>query len=192
MKRFIKQNFIIILAFLLPVIILVGITAIVYLPSFFLSTDYDFIYLSCSSNNSRDCDNYIKDRYKITNGKMVINENKLPLDADKDGVADVNIHIFLHNAKNNNSQELLLKEVKKLSLSDLLTSPDGVTISDGYSRRNSGGGLFPFFYDGGGRDYNYYLVKGNSRKKLNLINSARRNYYQNNIHFIGWVMPNSN
>ncbi len=192
MKRFIKQNFIIILAFLLPVIILVGITASVYLPSFFLSTDYDFIYLSCSSNNSRNCDNYIKDRYKITNGKMVINENKLPLDADKDGMADVSIHIFLHNAKNNNSQELLLREVKKLSLSDLLTSPDGVTISDGYSRGNSGGLFFPFFFDGGGRDYNYYLVKGNSRKKLNLINSARRNYYQNNNHFIGWVIPNSN
>lgn len=191
MKRFIKQNFIIILAFLLPVIILVGITASVYLPSFFLSTDYDFIYLSCSSNNSRNCDNYIKNRYRVTNGKMVINENKLPLDADKDGVADVSIHIFLHNAKNNNSQELLLKEVKKLSLSDLLTSPDGVTVSDGYSRRNSVG-LFPFFFDGGGRDYDYYLVKGNNRKKLNLINSARRNYYQNNIHFIGWVIPNSN
>jgi len=90
----------------------------------------------------------------------------------------------LHDTLKNESREITIEEAKLLTLNNLLTSPDGATISNNY---NSGSDLFIF---GGSRSsYGYFLSKGNGKLKLNLINSNDRYYYQNNFKFIGWVLP---
>jgi hypothetical protein len=85
------------------------------------------------------------------------------------------------------SREIELKEAQALTLSGLLTSPDGITVSNHYDR----GGEF-FIFGGGYSSYGYYLTKGKSRTKINLINSSEQYYYQNNFQFIGWVLPGRN
>ncbi len=129
------------------------------------------------------------------NNKLSLNNVDLTQDSNKDGVADFkqnyNTRIFLHDTKKNESREISLTEAQMLTLNNLLTSPDGVTVSSNYSY--NGGGDFLFLFGGGGRSsYGYYLTKGKSKSKLNLINNTDQYYYQNNFQFIGWILPGRN
>ncbi len=192
MKEFIKKNFALLLAFILPILLIVIVALTTYLPSLFLKTNYDFVYSSCTDGNSYypyNCNTYLKNRYTVSNEKLVVNNVDLTQDLNKDGVPDFKQNysdrIFYHDTKNNQSREITLKEAQSMKLSDLLTSPDGVNVSSRYDR--VGGGDFLFF-GGGYSSYGYYLTKGNSRSKINLINNNDR-YYDNNFQFIGWVLP---
>ncbi len=195
MKEFIKKNFAILLAFILPIALITIVALSTYLPSLFLSTDYDFVYTLCTAGRSyysSRCDDYLLDylqkRYSVVDNKLVLNPVAITENADKNGVLDLEKYtdrIFLHDTKKNESREITLEEAQTLPLSGLLTSPDGVTVSGRYDRR--GGGFF-FVFDGGSSSYDYYLTKGKSRSKLNLINSTDQYYYQNNLQFIGWIL----
>lgn len=194
MKEFLKKNFAIVLAFVLPVALIAIIALSIYLPSLFLSTGYNFVYSSCTDGTNYHpyyCNNYLQKRYSVINGKIVVNSIDPAQDSDKDGILDINenytARIFLHDTKKNESREITLEEAQTLSLSGLLTSPDGVTVSSIYDR----GADFFFFFDGGS-SYGYYLTKGKSRSKLNLINNDDRYYYRDNFQFIGWVLPGRN
>lgn len=189
MKDFIKKNLIVLLAFVLPIALLLIVVLSIYMPSFFLSTDYDFLYTSCSSNNnySNRCGNYLQGHYFIVDNKLAISDINPTQDSDKNGVLDINenyvMHLFLHDTKNNESREVTLKEAQTFTLNHLITSPDGVSVSDHYQS----GSDFSIF----GRsssNYGYYLSKGGSKKKLHLINSNDRYYYRSNFEFIGWVI----
>ena len=196
MKEFLKKNFAIVLAFVLPVALIAIIALSTYLPSLFLSTDYNFIYSSCTEGTNYYpyyCNNYLQKRYSVVNGKIVINAIDPAQDSDKDGIPDINenytARIFLHDTKKNESREITLDEAQTLSLNGLLTSPDSVTVSSYYDRN---GGDFFFIFGGGSSSYGYYLTKGKSRSKLNLINRDDRYYYRDNFQFIGWVLPGRN
>jgi len=194
MKEFIKKNFIVLLAFLLPVILIVVVALSAYIPSFLLKTDYNFIYTSCSDGINRNlysCNNYLNQLYSVENNKLAVNEINPKQDSDGDGVLDIdenyNARIFLHDTKKNESREVALEEAQGMMLNGLLTSPDGVTVSSDWDR----GGDFFFIFDGGS-SYGYYLTKGRSKSKLHLINADDRYYYRDNFQFIGWVLPGSN
>ena len=111
-------------------------------------------------------------------------------DSDRDGIPDINenytARIFLHNTKKNESREITIQEAQTYTLNSLLTSPDGVTVSGSYDRRAD------FLIFNSGSSYDYYLTKGKSKDKLNLINSGQRYSYQNNFQFIGWILPGRN
>ncbi|OHA26913.1 MAG: hypothetical protein A3C06_02200 [Candidatus Taylorbacteria bacterium RIFCSPHIGHO2_02_FULL_46_13] len=196
MKEFLRKNFVIILAFTLPVLLIVVVALSTYLPSLFLSTDYNFVYTSCTDGRNYypyRCDGYLQKRYIVVGNKLVVNPVDMTLDSNKDGVPDFSEkytdRIFLHDTKKNESREITLEEAQTMTLNSLLTSPDGVTVSSYYDRN---GGDFFFIFDGGSSSYGYYLTKGKSRNKINLINSTDQYYYQNNFQFIGWVLPGRN
>jgi hypothetical protein len=190
MQDFLKKNGIILLAFLLPIVVIAGVALSVYLPSAFLNTDYNFVYTSCTDGQryySSPCDSYLQKHYEVIEGTLTVKPVDLTQDLNKDGVPDFSgkytDRIFYHDTAKNESREISLTEAQTLTLSSLLTSPDGVTVSGHYSR--SGGDFFPF--GGGSSSYGYYLTKGKARSKLNLINTTDQYYYQNNFQFIGWV-----
>ncbi|NCC71238.1 hypothetical protein EOM09_06665 [bacterium] len=116
---------------------------------------------------------------------MSINYLDLRMDSNNDGRPDFNkeynVRIFLHDNKKNESREITEEQAQKLYLSELITSPEGISVSDGYS--NNADILFLF---GGGSSYEHYLTKGNKRKKLNLIDD--NSYRRGNFKFIGWVI----
>ena len=195
MKDFFKQNFALVIAFSLPLLLIVGIALSAYLPSLFISTDYNFVYSSCTDGNnnyySYRCDNYLQKRYSVVNGQLVVNDVDPTLDSDNDGIPDVKegytARLFLHDTKNNETREISLTEANTLSLNELITSPDGVSVSSQYDR----GADFFLLFDGGS-SYGHYLMKGSAKSKLNLINNENRYYYRNNFQFIGWVLPGRN
>ena len=195
MKEFIKKNFAILLAFILPLLLIVIVVLSTYLPSLFVSTDYNFIYISCGDGDNYysynyNCITYAQKHYSVVNNKLVLNPVDMVIDTDQDKVPDYyqtsnNARIFLHNTQNNESREITLTQAEGLSLDSLLTSPDGVTVSNSYQ---SGGDYF-FPFGGSSSSYGYYLMKGKGKNKLNLINTSDRYYYRDNFQFIGWVLP---
>jgi hypothetical protein len=191
MKEFVKKNFAILMAFILPIGLIGAITLSIYVPSFFLSTSYNFVYSSCSDGtNYYNCGNYLEKRYSVVDGKIVANIINPNQDSDRDGIPDVNEYtspIFMHDTKKNESREISLAEAQTLTLNNLLTSPDGVTFSDIYER---GAGYFLIF--DGRSSYGHYLTKGNTKSKLNLINADNDYYRRGNFQFIGWVLPGRN
>lgn len=198
MKEFMKKNFAILLAFALPIALIAVVALSTYLPSLFLSTKYNFVYASCYDGRNYypyDCNVYLKQHYSVKEGKLVTSVVDMKQDTNNDGLPDFgkefvgeyHDRIFLHDTEKNESREITLEEAQTLTLNDLITSPDGVTVSGDYSRS---GGFFLF--DGGSSSYGYYLTKGKSRRKINLINEDDRYYYQNNFRFIGWVLPGRN
>lgn len=186
MKKFLKKNYLVIIAFSLPVLLVVGVALSVYLPAFFLSTDYNFIYSTCADGNSYNysqCNDYLKKKYSVVNNKLTV--NNVPNEKD----LNFSERLFLHNNEKNESREITLAEAQGLNLSNLLTSPDGVTISYSYER-----GTY-FLFSRSNSTSGYYLTKGKSKKKVNLINQSdsRYGYYgRDNFHFIGWVLNNNN
>ncbi|MCA9364891.1 MAG: hypothetical protein KC736_03300 [Candidatus Moranbacteria bacterium] len=193
--EFLRKNFIIVIAFALPIILIIAVALSAYLPSLFLSTQYNFIYMSCADTAGhysyyRVCENHLKKSYPVIDGKLVVHETD-PSTVFNEEKVDKNftVHIFLHDTEKNESREITLEQARALTLNNLLTSPDGVTISGKYAD-SAGGPLFLF--GGGSQSYNQYLTKGRSHKKLNLINTPNNHYYLENFHFIGWVVPDKN
>lgn len=191
MKEFLKNNFAVVIAFLLPLLLILIVALSIYIPSLLVHTNYNFVYASCTESSNYyyyDCNSYLAKRYSVVGGKLTVNEVPPVKDAyGKDlpeSQRNYSSHIFIHNTKNNESREISLDEAKNLNLSNLLTSPDGVTVSSNYT---SGGDYF-FPFGGSSSSYGYYLMKGKGKSKLNLINSSDRYYYQNNFQFIGWTL----
>jgi hypothetical protein len=194
--EFIKKNFAILLAFTLPILLIVVVATSTYLPSLLLSTHYNFVYTSCSNGTNYtywyNCGSYLQERYSIVNGKIVTNYVDLQRDFNDDGIPDTNnyvAHIFLHDTAKNESREITFEEAQTLTLNSLLTSPDGVTFS---GRHDRNGGDFFLIFDGYSSSYGYYLTKGGGRDKLQLINNTGQEYYQDNFQFVGWVLPERN
>jgi hypothetical protein len=187
--EFIKKNFALLLAFTLPVVLIIVVALSAYLSSLVIRTNYNFIYTTCgdgANNYPYRCDSYLQKRYSVVDNKLILKPVDMTEDADKDGMPDFNEkyvgRIFLHNTKTNESQEITSEEAQTMKLSSLLTSPDGITVSNHYNRS---GGDFPFFFSGGSSSYGYYLTKGNSWSKINLINSSNLYYYGDNFQFMG-------
>lgn len=195
MKRLIKENGVLVLAFALPVLFILGIAIATYVPSVLLDTKYNFVYATCGGTNNYypyDCVNYYNSYFSVENGKLIVNPIDPKEDRNgnniKDAEENYNFRVFLHDTEKNISREISLEEAKLLTLDPLLTSADGVSVSSGYHNRGSD---FFFFFDSGSSQYAHYLTKGNHRQKLNLID-VYQDYYQRNIKFLGWVLPGRN
>jgi len=191
--KFIKQNIVILIAFSLPILLIIGVALSVYIPSLFLSTKYNFVYIICTESNYRyiTCNNYIQKRYSVVNNRIVINNIDPTLDSDNDKIPDINenytTRIILHDTEKNESREITFEEAQTLTLDDFEISPDGVTVEDEYSR-----GTDLFIFGGSSSTYGYYLTKGKIKKKLNLIYDYDQYYYRYHFQFIGWVLPGRN
>lgn len=195
MKEFLKQHGALLLAFLLPIGLIVVLTLFVYLPSHSLVSKYNFVYATCDDDTYRyssvSCSEYLEKRFSINDNKLTLSDVSLTKTAAYSFVEEEpaeaptapTVHLFYHDTKANESREIATSEALSLSLSGLLTSPDGLTVSEGYS---SGSGGF-FIFGGGGSSYGHYLTKGNNRSKLNLILTDEYSYSQN-YRFIGWIL----
>ncbi len=204
MKETIKKNFAIILAFAIPIVIMIGVAISVSLPSLFVSTEYNFVYATCNDNRGSypypynyNCSKYLERRYTIIDNKLVVNKPETAvIEYDSNGKAIKTIpeeqiyddHIFIHNTKNNESREVNIEELTSLKLDGLLTSPDGVTVSNGYS--NNGSSDF-FIFGSRSSTYGYYLSKGKNKIRLNLVNNIDNYYNSNNFHFVGWILTDN-
>jgi len=178
------------IAFLLPLFFIAVVFFTTYLPSRNLSTDYDFVYATCNDANYAygvACGNYLNSLYAVDNDQLT--ETAVPpgLDSDRDGIPDVDenyqTRLFFYDTDLDESREISFAEARELSLRDLISSPDGVTVEWRNPRSNG----FFLFYDSRS-SAGYYLTRGNTRRELNIIGRGDRRYYQDDFMFIGWVL----
>ena len=188
---FIKNHFVVILAFILPLLLIGGLAISTYLPSMLLSTEYDFVYATCGDGTNYyyeyNCETYLNSLYMVENGKLLLRDINPTQDSDSDGTLDVAenyvTRLFLHDTKANEGREITLQEAQSMGLNGLVTSPDGVSVESAY---NNSGDFFIFF--NGSSHYGYYLTKGSKKSKLNLVNDDDQYYYRDSFKFIGWVI----
>ena len=187
----VKENLALVMAFVLPFVVIVVVAVSAYVPALFLTTDYDFIYVTCTSAEqyraSYECAEYLQQRYVITDGILAVQMVDFTQNPDYEPMRDTDesfdARIFLHDTKNNVSREITLEEATTQNIHALLTSPDGVTVSrDG--DRNYNGDFF--FFGSRSSGVEYYLTKGSLKRKINYINNGT-DYYKYNVRFIGWV-----
>jgi len=184
-----KNQLLIVVAFLLPMLFLGVVLIVSVIPSATLSTDYDFLYATCSDGSgpyNYNCRPYLASRFSVENRRLTERPVPADLDSDRDTIPDVEenyrARLFIHDTDTNQSREINQQEAEQLELLDLQTSPDGVAVE--WDR--SGGDDF-FFIFGNRSNYGYYLTEGNARQRLELINDANRYYYGNDLHFLGWI-----
>lgn len=188
MKTFIKNNFAVLLAFALPIILIIAIALSVYIPSLLVFTDYNFVYATCTTGTQyppNRCNRYLDLRFTVVDGELVVNEVDTETDLDDRysyNNDNYNPRLFLHDTEKNESREITVSEAQSLTLSPLLTSPDGVSVSSDYER-----GPDLLFLDGGS-SFGYFLKQGSNKKRINLIHSDSRYSYRNDFRFIGWVL----
>ena len=89
------------------------------------------------------------------------------------------LKIFEHNPATNESRELTIDEVLRISLSDVLKSPDGSEFTYG---RNSG----DFYGFNNNYSQEYYLKNNRYATKMDLVIPAS-SQYGSGVQFIGWV-----
>lgn len=178
------------IAFLLPLFFIAVVFFTSYIPSVRLSTEYDFIYATCSEGNnpySFNCSNYLNNLYAVNDQELTVEIVPPNLDSDRDLIPDVDenyrTRLFIHDTDLNESREITLVEAQNFSLRELITSPDDVAVEWQTSRSNG----FFLFYDTRSRN-GYYLTKGNAKQELNIIGSSERNYYRDDFLFLGWVI----
>lgn len=192
LSTWIKENLALVFAFTLPVLVIIVVAVSAYVPALFLSTDYDFIYVTCDDSTTYrpayNCQDYLQQRYSVVGGQLSISEVDLAVSEEYPAVSDIDQYyearIFLHNTEKNESREITLAEALTQNINPLITSPDGVTVVGDYDR-NHGGDFF--FFGGGSSGFAYYLTKGNLKSKINYITNGGDYYRNDDIKFIGWV-----
>lgn len=171
-----KKDIPLVLAILLPVLMVLLVAISAYLPGFLVNPKYNFLYVSPSDMNNE----YF---YDIQDGKLIKRESGIgSQDLYPKPFSQASIRLYIHDILKNESREISFQEAEGLNLSPNLKSKDGFQVTSG---GDSGGGLFPFYFDSRADYNNQYLVGRNLSKKLNL--QLSNSYYYDNFRFIGWI-----
>jgi len=162
-----KGNIPLIIGLALPVVMILIVLTVVYLPSLFVDPEYDFVYVS-------------SDSYRLYYNYQVDSEGRL---SRRTGVSSYDTssstdQMYLYDVSAEESERIDFERAIRFEYSTKSKSPDGYEFE-----RNSGGGgfIFPISYYGSSR--NYVLKKGNSAKEISLETDR----YQN-VEFVGWVL----
>lgn len=167
----IRKHLPLILGFSIPLLMIIFLVLIIYLPGFFVHPQYNFLY---SINQGY----YSKSNYLVENNRLVIQPNYYT-----NTYTDTSEpQLFIYDLTTSQAREVSLTEAQQLHLSSSTLSPDGFEIKHG-SRED---GFFPFFFYSG-TDYNtLYIIGHNATEKLSISQSP--NYYDS-FKFIGWITP---
>lgn len=190
MSKFIKDNLILVLAFSIPFIFIIAVVAILYLPTKFVYSNYEFAYVHCSGFYSSTCQDVVK-YYNVIDGKISITEDRedMEIEANKITVTHKGVEngydrsssfkFFIYNTETGESRKVNISELKELSFFEDDVSPDGYSISREYV---GGSDMFPFYYSSS--YYGFFLKNNKTRREIILEGG---DYSLSNIDLLGWI-----
>jgi hypothetical protein len=172
----------------LPLVFIVIISAVVFLPSFFVKPQYDFVYTTTDQTYGYyGYEQGYKNNYRVDNGKIVLEPVQVIIDPSLK--KDLIVYkgdmppLYRYDVKNNTSHEISLKEAQILSFDPGPSSPDGYTVI--FENRNDG--IFEVF-GSNNNNSGLFISKGNAKKRLDgLVNNNQYYWYQGNFKLIGWI-----
>lgn len=166
-----KQKIAAIAGVLIPVVFIVIVAVIAYVPSLFINPKYDFLYVK----------GYDSSKYYEVHAKHLM---KVPAprgyDDNYSGATynhrQVTPTIYRYDVASDTTESISFEAARQLTLSSSPKSPDGYKLE---KATGSGGFLFWSSYSGSNEDP--YLQKGLASKKLSLPGDSY------DFELIGWV-----
>lgn len=201
MHKWIRQNLVLVSGILLPVLLVAAFFVLNSMPR--ILTDppgHDFLVVGYQNDYQNPSNYYLS--FEVRDGKL--HGRAIPYTEDNRQFNRQHAAIFLYHVADQSFEEIAfdlpanlenieepisldLGEAGKLNLDKRIKSPDGYQFEfQGY--RGGGGILGEIF--GMNRDYesNYVLKKDSSY--VNVPDpSIDPSYYQNELHFMGWIVP---
>jgi hypothetical protein len=173
-----KQHLPLIVGIALPIVFIIIMALVIYLPNISITPAYNFIY-SDESGYDYGYSQY-QWSYSVQNKKIVVSENIIK-NSNIAYKADYP-KLYLYDVHNNTSHEISIDEASKYAVDPGPSSPDGYTIKYEYSNN----GIFDLFGSSYG-DSGYYIEHENGKKRLAGVQSTDR--YSSPYYFklIGWV-----
>jgi hypothetical protein len=172
------KNVPLIIGISLPVVFIIIISVIIFLPSLFIKPKYNFLYSNSDSYYTYDFNRY-SSTFEVLNGRLSISQLSTTTGITyKTGTPP----LFVYDVKTNTSHQVDFNEVQKYVIDPGPSSPDGYIVKYEYGNN----GIFELFGSGGNQS-GYVLSKGNTSKKLNGLISGSYYYSYNNLKFIGWI-----
>ncbi|MEK7095495.1 MAG: hypothetical protein AAB917_02440 [Patescibacteria group bacterium] len=177
-----KKNLPLVIGIVLPIIFIIIISLVIFLPKASLKPLHNFIYSAETPYYSYNNGPY-KNTYKIESGRLITQALPINPEYNKNIVfkAD-NPPLYLYDVKNESAHEITLEEAQRYILDPGPSSPDGYSV--GYSYGHDG--IFEIF-GSDGNDNGYYVSKGNAKRKLPGLTNGTRYSYDGNFKLIGWV-----
>lgn len=191
MKKFIKENLVLVLGLTLPLLLIVLFFFAAILPKWLGEPpQYEMLFARTHYQSGDDPQHIL--RFSVE-GEQVMVVSKIKV--DKNGHArDRTQKLFAYDGKSERVREIAVDDsalvegvvVAVAGISNMVvdastTSPDGYVLDKG---RYGGRGLVNGLFGGSSRSH-YRLVKGNISYKLP---RDERSYYYNQLIFLGWVV----
>ncbi|MFA5087365.1 MAG: hypothetical protein WC470_03655 [Candidatus Paceibacterota bacterium] len=173
----IKKNLSLVVAILIPVLMVLFLVAVIYVPRIYNHPQYNFVFVSGGNYN---------EEYIIQNGKLIARlntDNIVPIDKAAPAVPPQKFlaRLFVYDIKQDKSAEVTLEQAQAMNFYPDVKSPDGYEIINGSS--SYGFSLF----GGYSQDFSTLFITGHGlNKKLNTPVLAS-NRYDINLRFVGWV-----
>ncbi len=181
-----KKNISLIIGLAIPIVLVVVIALVVYIPQMLLKPAQDFLYVVGQNKYYYSYGDF----YSVINGKLekkfvpfpspktpeekILYQEKYPI-----------VRLFVYNSKDGTSREVVYEEASSFNLSTLSQSSDGFTFAGNGGYYNNG--IFEIF--GSSREPNkFYLKKGNLTKKIELSVGSYDSYYgASQVEFLSWI-----
>lgn len=190
MKNFIKQNLVLAIGLMLPLLLIVLFFVATVIPKAFgTPPQYEMLFSATQYDYQRTSEftlNFnVKNRQLMVKPKKIedknINYNQVRLFV-YDGKAETTREIALDKSKFADGVEMVLEETKSFELDTSHVSPDGYAL-DGPSY--GGGGMMMGMFGGGYHNSGYRIKKGGVAYKVPYY---KGDAYYNQMQFIGWVV----
>lgn len=176
------KNLPLLVGILLPIVFIAVLSLAIYLPTFSIKPQYDFIY-SLDTYQYGDYMNTYTDRYVLNDNHIDVQQ----VDIDTNQTLNQKLRkrnmptLYVYNVKTNTSHQITLDEAKTYTLDPGPSSPDGYVVKYEYTNN----GIFELFGSSQSRD-GYFIEKNNAKKQLTGI-AFNTSYYQNNFQLLGWM-----
>lgn len=200
MRKWVKDNLVLVSGILLPVLLVGSFFILNSAPR--LLTDpprYDFVLVAYHYDYQHPTDYFLS--FEVRDGKL--SGKVVPRNEKNANINRQTASVFRYNATENSFEEiiydlpeglegidepipLLLAGTDDLMLDKRRQSPDGYSF-DFLGYRGRGGLLGEMFGMGRRYESGYVLKKGSANFELPKP-ASNSNYYQNNLHFMGWVI----
>jgi len=166
-----KKNIPLILGLSIPILMILFVAGIIYLPGLFIQPKFNFLYATE--------DYYFPSYYSVKNGRLIKNNKAYCPEFYKRKCTEPRLYIY--DITKNESKEISFSEAQRLTLNSNSRSPDGFEITCG--RRTQS--IFFIFVESSS-DCSTRFIKGhNISKKLNLQLSKGR---YGSFRFLGWII----
>lgn len=170
------RNLPLVLGIALPLVFILVVLLMAYIPQRALHPAHDFLYTS----NTQPYLHAYKNAYHVEKGKLAL--EPVETNTDMKGVTvDAMPPLYRYDVQTGVVTEVSYEAAQSLTLTSGPTSPDGYFVDYRYNSS----GLFDLF-GGDGNSSGYYLTKGGAGKALPAL-SASGYRYNDAVQVIGWV-----